>query len=465
MAKDRYKIQPNCYIWGVSPDVPMIAFPQPIFQIPSYKPIRKLYSGSGVSFLIDEEYRLMSWGQSQNGMLGQDLTIQCSEPVAILPDVRIIKVAIGNQHVIALTSDGKVMTWGHNAKKQLGRPSEGPVARVPGFVEALSKYTISTITAFGDSSYAISNKGEMFSWGSNMNMELGHSSTSYSVLEPTLVTTITNPVKKIVKSGGFFIAVCRNPLSTSSERDSELSITPSKTLVPMAPPPPNPDLLLEDYQRQNEELKQELERLKTSHPKGSPSSVHSRRPSESAVSFQAGGDEGKVQFSQLSSEVGQLIARLKTFYDILFNIDQTMIFAFQSRGGGSVSGVINMIHMAGEALENFSERELAALTSNESLDQNLREQLVVIQKIGLDAINLRKINFVCGKMFLRCVKLKSNSYEEVRKFLKERSPNMPQKNILEEFQTFCLKATAKIKDDTIEVESLQQGVNDLTSYA
>lgn len=451
-TKGSFKIQPNCYIWGVSEDVPMIASPHPMFPMPSYKPIRKLRSGSGVSFLIDEEYKLMSWGKSKLGLLGLDHTAQSSEPVVVLNDMRICKVEIGNEHVVALTLDGKVLTWGSNQKKQLGRPSEGPISRVPGVITSLENRTIKKIAVFGDSSYAITSKGEMFSWGSNINMELGHSSTSYSVLEPTLVSTIAHPVKGIVQAGGFFLALCQTSMEDISIVDTPLHEG-------------NQPELLQEYQRQNEELKQELEALKTQQAKPSPSQGASRRPSESKQSFKVSEDESKFQYSKLLENVVRLITRLKAYYDILFNIDQTMIFAFQSRGGGSTQGVANTIHMAGEALESFSTKEVEALRQNESLDPNLREQLVVFEKIALDALNLRKVNYVSGKMFLRCVKLKSNSYEEVRKYLKDKNATTPQKNIIEEFQAFCLKVTTKIRDDTIEVESLQQGVNDLTSYA
>lgn len=461
-TKERFKIQPNCYIWGVSEDVPMIAFPQPVFQMPSYKPIRKLRSGSGVNFLIDEDYKLMSWGKSKIGLLGLDLTTQSSEPTPVLPDTRVAKVEIGNEHVVALTMDGKVLTWGSNQKKQLGRPSEGPISRIPEVVESLAKYTITGIAVFGDSSYAITTKGEVFSWGSNMSMELGHSSTSYSVLDPTLVAAIGHPVKKIVKSGGFYLAICRTNMAETSISAIHTPLPEeSKEVKPASGELPD----LQEFQRENEELKLQLQELKTLKAQGVPSKEASRRASETMFTMKSSGDEVKQQYSTLLENVTKLISRLKTYYDILFNIDQTMIFAFQSRGGGSVQGVASMIHMAGEALDDFAAREMNDLRENQSLDPNLREQLVVFEKIGLDALNLRKVNYVCGKMFLRCVKLKSNSYEEVRKYLKDKSTSIPQKNIIEEFQTFCLKATTKIRDDTIEVESLQQGVNDLTSYS
>ena len=454
-TKGSFKIQPNCYIWGVSEDVPMIASPLPVFQMPSYKPIRKIRSGAGVNFLIDEDYKLMSWGKSQDGLLGLDLIPQSSEPKVVLADTRVCKVKVGKEHVVALTLDGKVLTWGSNKNRQLGRPSEGPIARVPGVVTSLENRTITKIAVFGDSSYAISSKGEMFSWGSNKNMDLGHSSTSYSVLEPTLVAAIGHPVKNVVQAGGFYLALCQASME-------DISISGDKGPQPLEG---NPGDLLQEYQRQNEELKQELVALKTLQVKPNPSREASRRPSESKLSFKVSEDESKFQYSKLLENVVKLITRLKAYYDILFNIDQTMIFAFQSRGGGSVQGVANNIHMAGEALDSFSAKEMEALRQNESLDPNLREQLVVFEKIALDALNLRKVNYVCGKMFLRCVKLKSNSYEEVRKYLKDKNSTIPQKNIIEEFQAFCLKVTTKIRDDTIEVESLQQGVNDLTSYA
>ena len=443
--RERFKIQPNCFIWGVSEDLPMIAFPQPMFQTPTYRGIKKLCSGAGVNFMIDDDNKLRSWGKSEVGLLGQDLVTQCSEPTPVKFDGRFIKVAIGTEHVVALTTDGKLVTWGMNTKKQLGRPSDGQISRLPGLIESLANVTMASIAVFDNSSYAISNKGEVFSWGSNQKMELGHSSTSFSVLDPALIGTITQPIKKIVRCGGFFMALCRResaPVLSSIDEAKMALLTDS----------------LSDDAGEQKEAEEKPKKKK----KGKETA---RSRDESVMSFKSNPDEGKVEYAELLENVTKIITRLKGLYDTLFQIDQAMIFAFQSRGGGTVQGVVNLLHIAGEALEDFSLKEMVSMKENTHLDPNLKDQLVVLEKISFDALNLRKVNYVCGKMFLRCIKLKSNSYEEVRAFVKSKNATMPQKNIIEEFQSFCLKATSKIRDDTIEVESLQQGVNDLTSYA
>jgi alpha-tubulin suppressor-like RCC1 family protein len=70
---------------------------------------------------------------------------------------------VGQSHHMALTRDGKVYTWGSNAKGQLGLGSQTPSQTVPQMIPSLG--TISKIQAVFEASYAISSSGQVWRWG------------------------------------------------------------------------------------------------------------------------------------------------------------------------------------------------------------------------------------------------------------------------------------------------------------
>lgn len=88
---------------------------------------------------VTHDGRLYSWGASACGQLGQE-NVTCMPrdvegypyqpvplPIRSLPeDVRIVRISCGDAHTAALSSDGRVFTWGGGGCGQLGqRYSDG----------------------------------------------------------------------------------------------------------------------------------------------------------------------------------------------------------------------------------------------------------------------------------------------------------------------------------------------------
>ncbi|XP_018425374.1 PREDICTED: RCC1 domain-containing protein 1 [Nanorana parkeri] len=82
------------------------------------------------------------------------------------------RIALGNEHVVLLTSDGNIMTWGAGRHGQLGH---GDVEDVwePRVVEALHGVPMKEVAAGGWHSVSISEGGDVYCWGWNESGQLG----------------------------------------------------------------------------------------------------------------------------------------------------------------------------------------------------------------------------------------------------------------------------------------------------
>lgn len=91
----------------------------------------------------------------------------------------VVQIAVGFEHSMALTGDGKVFTWGNGVEGQLGNGS-GDCVSIPQEIEGLPE--IRYIAAGVDTSAAISRNGEVFMWGSNEHGQIG--TGSGTMIEP-----------------------------------------------------------------------------------------------------------------------------------------------------------------------------------------------------------------------------------------------------------------------------------------
>ena len=147
------------------------------------------------TFALSDDGRVFGWGTNSQGQLGDGTTTQRTTPVAVttsgvLDGVTIVAIAPGRLHSLALSSDGRVFSWGWNTSGQLGDGTTTqrttPVAVTTSGV--LAGVSISAIAAGENSSYALGSNGRVYSWGENACHELGDGTTT-GRLEPVAVTT------------------------------------------------------------------------------------------------------------------------------------------------------------------------------------------------------------------------------------------------------------------------------------
>jgi len=121
-----------------------------------------------------------AWGDNSNGQLGNGTTTNSSTPVVITlaPAVTAATaVAAGQDHSLAVGSDGKVYAWGANNHDQLG---DGTTTQrlTPVLVNPPTGLTATAIAAGGFHSLAIGSDGNAYAWGSNLYGQLGNGTTA-----------------------------------------------------------------------------------------------------------------------------------------------------------------------------------------------------------------------------------------------------------------------------------------------
>jgi YD repeat-containing protein len=131
-----------------------------------------------------------AWGSNRNGQVGNGapcgpITRSCAStrPVQVPGLRRVVAIAAGGEHGLALTATGDVWAWGANGAGQLGRPpsatpacSAGVCTPLPVRIAGLRR--IVAVAAGDDDSLALDATGRVWAWGGNAEGQLGTGGTS-----------------------------------------------------------------------------------------------------------------------------------------------------------------------------------------------------------------------------------------------------------------------------------------------
>ena len=141
--------------------------------------------------------RVFTWGNNSQGQLGDDTTTNRTTPTDITSQFlltegeTIISLSLGYYHSSALTSTGRVFTWGVNGQGQLG---DGTTTNRTTPTDITSRFSLTegeTIISLSLGSYhssAITSTGRVFIWGRNSQFQLGDGTTSNRTT-PTDITS------------------------------------------------------------------------------------------------------------------------------------------------------------------------------------------------------------------------------------------------------------------------------------
>lgn len=140
------------------------------------------------AFAVRKDGSVWGWGNGFANLLGAAGRWDFFDPgkndnprpikVSGLSDV--VALSGGRYHMLALTRDGRVYSWGDNDDGALGRPAERGVGdtayQMPGLVKGLP--SIQAISAGYDFSLAVDRHGGVWAWGNNTYGTLGVPSKS-----------------------------------------------------------------------------------------------------------------------------------------------------------------------------------------------------------------------------------------------------------------------------------------------
>jgi alpha-tubulin suppressor-like RCC1 family protein len=168
----------------------------------TYNFVANYYGGSGNDLvLVWASNRAFAWGLNNYGQLGDNtsgtnrlLPVPVSA-TGVLAGKTLLAVAGGNDHSLALCSDGTVAAWGLNNLGQLGDNTttqrNAPVAvNTDSGVSALYGKTVVAIAAGTGHSLALCSDGTVAAWGYNADGELGDSTSGTNRLVPVAVNML-----------------------------------------------------------------------------------------------------------------------------------------------------------------------------------------------------------------------------------------------------------------------------------
>jgi len=196
--------QPNFFVWGKwrSRNVD-----EPFLTRKVSAPVKKTVLGESFMIALTEDGRVMSWGKDDtNGCLGLGNSKKDTKkdlPGEVLfpkdSDEVVVDIQMGKEHVVALTRGGEVHAWGNGSRGQLGsgelRNQFKPKRVASG---PMADKQIKQIAVLNDSTFALATTGEVYAWGDNTDNILGLEDRDVDhVAEPACLTSLSEPVRRL----------------------------------------------------------------------------------------------------------------------------------------------------------------------------------------------------------------------------------------------------------------------------
>ncbi|CAB3375688.1 Hypothetical predicted protein [Cloeon dipterum] len=137
----------------------------------------QIAGGEQTLFAVTAEGHVYATGYGAGGRLGTGSTDSVTTPTLIesIQHICIKKVAVnsGGKHCLALTENGEVYSWGEGDDGKLGHGSKNTCEK-PKIVEVLLGKEVINVACGGAHSAAITSSGEIYTWGKGRYGRLGH---------------------------------------------------------------------------------------------------------------------------------------------------------------------------------------------------------------------------------------------------------------------------------------------------
>ncbi|KAF0719156.1 Aste57867_1246 [Aphanomyces stellatus] len=171
------------------------------------KHIKQVTCGSYHTAAVTTSGDLYTWGGGMYGKLGHGNEVGHSVPflVETLSNLKVNQVACGSRHTVVLLQNSDVYTWGDKENGVSGQGDTDGHQYLPCAVEELKNKGIKQIAACGFHTAALSDKGELFTFGEGKFGRLGHNSERNQIVARVVETLAGNPIRQVA-CGGFHTA-------------------------------------------------------------------------------------------------------------------------------------------------------------------------------------------------------------------------------------------------------------------
>jgi alpha-tubulin suppressor-like RCC1 family protein len=160
-ANDHGQLGSNCTRQGS--EVPV--------QVAGLAGVVGIAAGDDHSLAVRSNGTVWAWGKNSLGQVGDGTRIDRTIPVLIPTILGAAAVAAGGDHSLALLRDGSVRAWGFKLRNELTDPPQIDSSVTPEIIRGLGGVT--AIAAGGEHSLALRGDGTVWSWGENWGGQLG----------------------------------------------------------------------------------------------------------------------------------------------------------------------------------------------------------------------------------------------------------------------------------------------------
>ncbi|XP_064637694.1 E3 ubiquitin-protein ligase HERC2-like isoform X2 [Lineus longissimus] len=175
---------------------------------------------------LTDEGIVFSWGDGDFGKLGRGGSEGCSVPHAVerLNGLGVCQIECGAQFSLALTKSGQVWTWGKGDYFRLGHGTDAHV-RKPQQVESLKGKKIVHVAVGALHCLAVTDTGQVYAWGDNDHGQQGNGTTAVN-RKPALVHNLEGyKITKVACGSSHSICWATTDLSTPATHEPVLFST------------------------------------------------------------------------------------------------------------------------------------------------------------------------------------------------------------------------------------------------
>jgi uncharacterized repeat protein (TIGR02543 family) len=186
--------------------------PQPI-NITSAFPVGdkviQISMGYQHSSALTESGRVFTWGHN-DGQIGDNTLTHRFVPTEITNGFpvgdKVIQLSMGAQHSSALTESGNVFTWGSGSLGQLGTGLNFEQRLVPTNITSQfpAEDKVIRVSIGGSTSSALTESGAVYTWGRNGNGQLGDNTTNFKIAPTEITNQFPSDIKIVALSIGEF---------------------------------------------------------------------------------------------------------------------------------------------------------------------------------------------------------------------------------------------------------------------
>jgi alpha-tubulin suppressor-like RCC1 family protein len=144
--------------------------------------------GDDHALALRSDGTVAAWGSDQDGKLGSGRSLYAATPIKVPGLANARTIGSGSEHALAVLQDGTVWAWGNNSRGQLG---DGTTADRSSPVQVVGLANALMACGGFDHSIAVLKDGTVWSWGGNYVGQLGNG-TGKSSSVPVQVTGLTN---------------------------------------------------------------------------------------------------------------------------------------------------------------------------------------------------------------------------------------------------------------------------------